>query len=116
MAADLAAFRARFPKFADIDDPDVENALDEALMIHDKRELATLYCAAHLLTLAIAEAAKKTPKGEVTMRRVGPMTAHYRTQALDGPKAFFTTTAYGRRFLNLEGRTPRALIGARVVG
>ena len=34
----------------------------------------------------------------------------------DAFRVFFETTAYGRRFLALEDRTPRARIGAIVVG
>ena len=53
MAADLAAFRSQFPEFptADYDDLLVNRVLTEAKILHAILELATLYCAAHILVL-----------------------------------------------------------------
>ena len=51
MAADVQTFKSRFPEFTGDIDPEIELVLDEAFLIHDIRELATLYCAAHLLAL-----------------------------------------------------------------
>ena len=45
------------------------------------------------------------------------MRRNFLTQAGDDERrAFYVTTAYGRRFLALEDRNPRSRIGARVVG
>ena len=41
----IADFRARFPEFDTTLDPIVQDALDEAKLIHNIRKLATLYCA-----------------------------------------------------------------------
>ena len=49
----IADFRARFPEFAATDDGHIEFAIEEALLIHSIRKLATLYCAAHVLSFRL---------------------------------------------------------------
>ena len=117
MATDVAAFQARFPEFDSAVDSRVQAALDEANLIHSIRELATLYCAAHLLTLdnqLASDGAFAGSPSEVKSRQVGPLRSDYVTQAKAGWQAFFSSTAYGRRFLTLERRCARTGIGAMV--
>ena len=71
MAADLAAFRARFPEFADSADALVERSLEDAALIHSVRDAATLYCAAHLLTLAVGRAGEDGAEGRSEIRSEG---------------------------------------------
>ena len=123
----VTAFRDQFPKtrhFPEVDDADIESALDEAKLIHSVRVLATLYCAAHLLALdqeyLDAQGQPVTDPdggaGVVVSEMIGPRRIDYITQAGDDErKAFFVTTTYGRRFLNLEARTPAVGIGVRLV-
>ena len=46
----IADFRTQFPEFASTVDSHIQLALDEALLIHSIRKLATLYAAAHTLS------------------------------------------------------------------
>ena len=114
--ATLQAFRDQFPEFEDTENEAVDKVLVEALLIHDIRLLATLYCAAHLLAQDQAIAAGKTTSPEVKSRKADTLSASYVVQAETGAEAFFTSTSYGKRFLTLEKRSPRKIIGAFVAG
>ena len=124
MAADVAGFQAQFPnpQFEGADTAAIQRAIEEAEFYHSRRPLATLYCAAHLLALESEHTGKPDGgSGVVASERIGPKTISYLTQAgtgqnADDRKVFFATSSYGRRFLALEARTPRAAIGAVVVG
>ena len=116
MAVDIASFKARFAEFSQDPDNSIQLVLDEAVQIHNIRELATLFCAAHLLVQNKGVDSGVIPSTEVTQRKVGPLGTSYITQAERGREAFFTTTSYGRRFLTLEKRSARASIGAIVAG
>lgn len=115
MTATLAKFRERFPTFDSTEDSVVELALEEALMIHAVRPLATLYCAAHLVELLRLTNDGQAPPGETLFMRAGSFFTQFKTQASEGPDVFFTRTEYGRHFLILEKRSPRRAIGAIVV-
>ena len=116
--ATLKGFREQFPEFPTnkVEDSAIERVLEEALELHSLSKRATLFCAAHLLTLETDRAAGLNRRGEIASGGAGPLRASYRTQADNGWEAFFTRTEYGRRFLILEQRTPGFAIGARVVG
>ena len=47
----VADFRAEFPEFSATSDAAVQRALTEALLLHSIRKLATLYAAAHVLSV-----------------------------------------------------------------
>lgn len=118
MAADLATFQELFGKTKFPDEDAIRERLIEARQIHNVRTLATLYCAAHLLTL---DAENDEPhdggSGVVSEEGMGPRRVSYVTQAsAEGTAraAFFGTTSYGRRFLALEGGAARARFGAFV--
>ena len=119
--SDLTGFREWFSEepFTSLDDSSITRALTEALQIHDKNPLATLYCAAHLLALDAdnpSEIAADGGAGVITQERIGPKSLTYMTQVNGRARdAFFATSKYGRRFLLLEQRTPRSGIGAIVV-
>ena len=112
ITADRAGFRGRFSEFVSRTDEDVDAALEFAKHIHTVRPLATLYLAAHALSLA----ASAQIGGEVIEDQVGAIRSKYMAQAQSGDEVFYTRTEYGRRFLVLEKRTPRVAIGAVVVG
>ena len=130
MAVDYDAFREQFPDtlaFRNVAQADIEKALAEAMMLHAKRNLATLYCAAHLLALEHEHydglrRRKDAPDGGagvIASEGIGARRISYLTQLganSEGWKSFFATSPYGRHFLALEARTPGAMIGARVVG
>ena len=129
----VADFRARFAEFASTSDAIIELALEEALLIHSIRKVATLFCAAHLLSYSLTNIAgggsgggATTTTGQISKKSVGPLSVEYET--LSGTTtnsrnsrnptevAYFAGTTYGQQFLILEQRSPRAAIGALVVG
>ena len=120
MAADLASFRKQFPEFTEAiaDNEAVKRALAEAVQIHDRKVLATLYVAAHILTVERSTAAGNTgARGAVKARGAGPFRIDYVALAKDGDiRAELARTQYGARALLLESRTARTAIGAMVVG
>ena len=126
MPADLAAFRVEFPPpaFAATADAAINRALLQARLLHAKRELCTLYAAAHLVVLDTelldAQGVRKDVpdggSGVVTAESTGPLKREFMTTAGNERDAFFSTSVYGRRFLALERRTPGVGIAAMVVG
>lgn len=129
---DAAAFRAKFPQakhFPLVTDAEITEALVEATLIHSVRELATLYCAAHLLALEheyFDELGRPVSSpdggsGVVTAETIGPQNKTFATMVGNmssrraAHRAFFATTPYGRHFLTLEARTPAVGIGIRLV-
>ena len=120
MRATVEMFRDKFATvtaFAALPDSDIQSALEEATDIHGARVVATLYVAAHLLTLsADTTAAGDSGAGEVSVEQIGTERVEYKTMADAGWQTFFSTTSYGRRFLLLEQRTPGVAMSARVYG
>ena len=120
----VSHFRAQFPTgFPETDFPDalVEARLSEALLHHAVRPLATLYATAHLLALDGQNTGKVDGgAGVVTGQTLGPQSVEYATMAATDAgnpnAAFWATTSYGRRYLALIRTSPRASIGARIVG
>ena len=112
------AFRMQFPEFDRRSAREVDRALSEAQMIHNIRELVTLYVAAHVLTIKEqVDAGTTGATGSVKSDRVGPLESQYIALAKDGDiKAELARTQYGARALLLESRSPRARIGAIVAG
>lgn len=106
MTADLTTFRTRFPEFAQTADSIVELALSDAKLLHARCPTATLFLAAHLLTLDQDETATGVDggNGEASNMSDGSESISFVTQAETGQEAFYTTTKYGRRFLALEKR------------
>ena len=118
MSLDAAGFRERIPGiFADRTDTEIAVAIDEARLISDVLEEATLYLAAHLI--AVKSEWQSTPdggSGVVSKETIGPRSIEYMTTAGESERrAFFSTTPFGRMYMTLEDRTPRAGIGAMFV-
>lgn len=114
----LPAFREQFPEFspANYTDEVVVEWLGVARDIHSLSSRATLYHAAHLLTLDQAEPSTevKDNAGVLTSEGVGPKRATYLTQAESERDVFFARTKYGQIFLTLERRA--TAFSARVYG
>ena len=117
MAVTLSDFRTQFPEFPQATSPDenVNRVLAEAREIHCVSDLATLFCAAHLLALDEGPKGIGAGSGEATMKQAGPLRVRYLTQAKTGRQVFFSSSTYGRRFLTLELRSngPPGLASAR---
>lgn len=115
--AELSAtdLRERFPEFAaaTFSDAHLSQALRTAKEISSVSSEATLYCAAHILTLRADEAAKQDGgSGIVAQERIGPKWTMYRTQARQERDVFFATSSYGRMVLTLESRNPKRVLSA----
>ena len=113
MPAPAAAdFRARYPQFNDYPDDALAIALAEAYELTGVSPAATLACAAHLLVVSAQEGVDADGgAGVVTAETIGPRIVSYATQASGhdaARRAFFAPTAYGRRVLALEDRSPGA--------
>ena len=95
MAIDYASFKTQFPDpqfpVSSAPQTEVELALTEAETLHGLRELATLYCAAHLLTLnndRVDELNRWIGRpdggsGVVGSEKIGPRTITYLNQVAD---------------------------------
>lgn len=130
----VADFRTQFPEFSATPDGQISLALEEGLLIHSVRKLATLYASAHVLAFRLPTQASPISggggstvvTGQVSRRRVGPLEEEFTThtgstQGNAGSRksaediAYFSSTIYGQHFLALEARSARASIGAIVV-
>ena len=130
----VADFRTQFSEFAATADGDIQLALDEALLLHSIRKLATLYAAAHVLSYRLTAISggggigggSTTTTGQISTKKVGPLEVSYETHSgtttnSNNTKsatdvAYFSSTIYGQHFLALEQRSPRVAIGAMVAG
>lgn len=115
--AELSAtdLRRRFPEFgaAAHDDAALTQALRTAREITSVSSEATLYCAAHILTLRADERARQDGgSGVVAQERIGPKWTMYKTQAMNNSEVFFETSSYGRMVLTLESRNPKRVLSA----
>ena len=132
VTATVSDFRHQFAEFASTSDAAIQLALNEACLIHSVRELATLYCCAHLLSVpgigggsSGGGMGQVVVHGQVSSKKVGPLAVTYSTQDRSGSTTstaggqlhydFFSRTEYGRHFLVLESRNARTGIGAMVV-
>ena len=108
------AFDARLGRNA-ISNNMIDMSLENAGYLHKLNEKAQLYCAAHLLSLALEEVEQPDGGfGEVSLEMYGSKQAQYKTMASDNWQSFFTTSKFGRMFLMLEKRLPELAIPIRV--
>ena len=117
--ATAANFRRLFPEFAAQPDTAVGLAMIGARISHTVTALGTLYAAAHLLaTDGDMAGAADGGDGAVTRESLGPKSAEYALATGRGADrdAFWATSAYGRRLLEIEARAPSLVVSARVVG
>lgn len=119
MDVNVQTFRARFAEFALSLEPRATDALIDTLIaeaksIHNRKPLATLWLAGHLMRLELDRLDGLELDGEAKSKHTGAMRADYVTMAETGPDAFFTSTTYGKTFRTLEKRLPRTGIGALI--
>ena len=111
MDVTFAAFREQFPEepptsaFVGVAQGAIEAAIKEALQLHDKRNLATLYLVGHLLALDqeyydALWRRKDRPdggSGVVNSEQIGQRRIAYLTMAGESERrAFYVTSPYGR--------------------
>jgi len=116
----LIQFRAKFPEFDSVADSLVLETINEALHIFALCDLPVLWLTAHLLTVDADSGAGSggAPvdggEGETTSESAGGVSASFKTQADTGSDTYYTSTAYGRRFLALRKTTPGYAFTVRV--
>ena len=108
--ADLATFRNLFEEFDDRTDAKVELALEEACKLFARDALGTLYLTAHVVALDKSEEDVTTVdsgNGSIQSQTVGDLALVFRSQDQNARETYFVSTKYGRKYLNIERRTPR---------
>ena len=108
-------FRARFPEFDEpvATDAQVQQALTEAAAIHHCCSIATLFLAAHLLSIELDRAGNgggglDGGAGGMTLASatVGSESVSYQSGAADPKDSFFFTSSYGRQYLAHRNACP----------
>lgn len=116
--ADLRTdFRARFPEFSAIDDAQVDVYIGDALCIFRLCERAVVHLAAHLCALAQDQSSVTGIDGglgEVESERIGKKAVTYKTQAKDNKDVYYTSTKYGRAFIQFRNKCPSRAFTVRV--
>lgn len=116
-APTVAEFREQLPEFpTDTDDAAIERAIGVARQIHDVSKTATIYLAAHMLTVAPSGADDAAGEDEVASEQIGPLRVSFGSQARTADERYYTRTEYGRTYLVLSQHVPSVAIAARVVG
>jgi len=117
----LIQFRVKFPEFNSVVDSIVLEDINEALHIFALCDLPVLWLTAHLIALDTDSGAGNDGalvdggEGETVSESVGGVSASFKSQADKGSETYYTSTAYGRRFLALRKATPGYAFSVRVV-
>lgn len=106
MAVTAVSFKTFFPEYAGESDAFVEFRIAEAMRKVDDSwlpadvDLATLYLAAHYVTVSVQQ--RESGTGQVvTSERFGPMSISYGSAQQPGSYSDLSSTTYGERFLEL---------------
>ena len=113
----LAVFRTRFPEFDSVSDEQVSLYLDDALCIFKLCDKAVVYLAAHLCALAQDQSGNTgidSGLGEVMSEKIGQKSVTYKTQASKNEDVFYTSTKYGRTYLELRNKCTSRAFTVRV--
>ena len=108
----------RFPVFDGQSDATVTLYLEDALCIFKLCDRAVIYLAAHLCSLDIDQSGNTgidSGLGEITSEKIGQKAVTYKTQASVEKDVFYTTTKYGRMFLQLRDKCPSRAFTPRVL-
>lgn len=117
----LSLFREYFPEFDSEPDGKVLRYLNLALSIHAICQDATIYLAAHFITLDNASGVGGSGGsvdgglGEKTSERAKNVAATYKAQAMNDGDSFYTTTPYGRMYIAQRDACPGRRFSVRVV-
>ena len=118
----LPDFRTEFPEYVSQSDAVVEKHLNNALLIHAICGGATIYLAAHLLTLSINDNVGTTGgsvdgggiEREVTAERGRDINATYKSGTDRDSDSVYISTPYGRMYLRLRDACPGRKFSVRV--
>ena len=109
-----ASVRARFPELlvTSYPDPVLEQAARLAMRLDSTGEEAALHLAAHLAVYWTMHNTAEPDGGSGVIRHesTGPFNQSFATMVSSGmDDVFFETTSYGRTYLVIRNRTPRAV-------
>ncbi len=113
-----AEFKVRFPEFVASDDTRVQLFIDDATATVNSNclnsDLMIAYLSAHLLVGGTRTlTGDSLPIKAVASQSVGDVSVSYTTASSDTASVdFYTSTAYGARYLNLKGNC----IGSPLIG
>ena len=118
-------FRRFFPEFDSISDEAIQLRINAATAIFCTNSDATLYLAAHLLALDIANnvgglgdssgGSLDGGSGVHTAESVGDVSVSMQPMTERNEDNFYATTPYGRQYLAFRNTTPSFVIPGRVV-
>lgn len=120
----LPVFRDQFPEYNAKADDEILKYLNNALIIHALCELATVYLAAHLITIdadsGIGGSGGGVDSGgaarEVLSESAKNISTSFKSMAKDGTDdSFYTSTPYGRMYVVLRNACPGRRFSVRVV-
>ena len=103
------SIKTRFPEFADVEDPVVEFAIEEARAEIGTNwttgyNLAIVYLVAHYVASAVAARARGDG-GDIASESIGRFSISYAKNAnADAVHGDKSSTSYGRRYVELLGR------------
>ncbi len=118
----LPEFRTRFPEFDSVSDALVLLQLGDALSVFNCNDKATLFLAAHYLTLDTSSGVGVAGPGGgvdeglgvVASETVGKVSTSYKNASdINAKDAAYETTPYGRRFIQFRNSSPGYRISMR---
>ena len=101
--------KTRFPEFADVDDAQVEFAIEEAMLAVGSNwssgyNIAALYLTAHYIASAVAASNSSSgASGEIASESFGRISISY-AQSTSASATDLTTSSYGERYLELRAK------------
>ena len=118
----LPIFREQFPEYNSKSDDEILLYLNNALIIHALCEMATVYLAAHLITIdsesGVGGSGGSVDGGgvrETSSETAKSVSASFKGMAKDGSNdSFYTNTPYGRMYITLRNNCPGKRFSVRV--
>ena len=110
--------KAKFAALSSAPDTEISAAIKLAAEMSSSTRSTLELLAAHITLVHKKEFGFEIDggSGELMSESLGTKSNHYKTQAATNRETFFTRTAYGRTFLELEKRTPSRVVSVRVFG
>ena len=116
----LPVFRARLTEFKSVNDDTIRIYLDDALCIFSLCEKAAVYLAAHLFVLDRDQESVTgidDGLGQVSSERIGKKAVTYKHQTGKNGRdeTFYTSTKYGRKYLEFSRHCSAKAFRVRVL-
>ncbi len=120
----LPNFRTRFPELSGVSDDLVSVYIEDALCIFALCEKAVVYLAAHLCVLdrdqnvgvTDGDAGIDDGLGQIQSEKIGQKQAAYKHNAERDADTFYTSTPYGRKYLEFKRTCSSRAFKVRIFG